>query len=440
MRLVKYLCLAVLLMGLTAGLAAGSLGKQQPQLTVWARASFVADVNNYLTGKAKEWGRKNGVDVRVSLLPAKEFTTKIYAAIQAGRAPDVVVHGWPVGEFANKGYLLPLDDVVDKLGRDDFFKVKLNEDKVGRHIYGIPSFFELYWLHTRKDILAQHGLDIPTDYTELAEVAKAVSNPAQDFYGLGFTLGRAYDAQIHFLGTLYAFGGGYLSCRGIEGLDMLKSRPTYNTLRYIKGLYNAGAIPPRGMSDIGNNNAYIQERIAMTPNPPSILYALKKNRPELAAKTLLVPLPVMMDGGEESAYVLKTTKHPDLAKDLVYYYFKDKEDYRKNFIEAGDLYGLPIFKSQAKIIGEEYENGQWQHFAVNPYKVLQESTIYLAVPTAYPINQASALADKAFYSLVWSDLVTDVTLGEKPIIQVVDKTYERLVSMAEELGYPQTCP
>ena len=75
---------------LTSGAAAlafvaPALG-QQPKLVYWAyqflRASDEARVNF-----AQEWAAKNKVEMQITLVPWKEFMTKISAAIQAQATP-----------------------------------------------------------------------------------------------------------------------------------------------------------------------------------------------------------------------------------------------------------------------------------------------------------------------------------------------------------------
>ncbi|MBC7190420.1 extracellular solute-binding protein, partial [Candidatus Aerophobetes bacterium] len=357
---------------------------------------------------------------------------KLIAAVEAGTPPDMCVQAWGVGEWVHKGLLLPLDDVVEKLGKEDFFEHKLTENQLEGHIYGIPGFYELFVLHIRTDLLKAAGLDYPKNYEEFAEVGLKLTDPAKGIYGMGYSLGRNFDNDCHFLGALFTYGGGYLSEKSSKGIEIFKTDPTYKALEWIKNLYDKKAIPTFGMVEIGNNNAYINGTIAMTLNPPSIMYALKHRYPELAEKTKMIPVGEVIDGGEESLFIFKSTKYPELAKDLAYYYFKDKEDYRKNFIEAGELYGLPIFKSQAKIIGDAWMRGEWSEWGVNPYEVAK-SIKYVSNPKAYPLGEASAVADRAMMSHLWSRLVDSIIFERVPIKDAVEEAYGELKRVALEI-------
>jgi ABC-type glycerol-3-phosphate transport system substrate-binding protein len=417
-----------------------SLSAQKPTITVWGRATFVPETNQFLERKISEWAKLNDVNVNYTLIPESEFITKIHSAVQAGNQPDVVIHGYPVGEFAHKGLLLPLDDIIDKLGREDIYEVKIEQNRWhDGKIYGIPSFFEPYWLIVRKDVLDQHGLDIPFTLEELAAVSKAITKPDEGFYALGHTLGRDFDANVHMATIFHAYGGGILRERSIKGLDVFKEAPIYKALTYLKDLYDAGTIPPEGSisHSAGNNMAFIQNQIAMTFNPSTIYTTLREQYPEMAAVTVVAPFEVLIDGGVESCFVFNSTRYPELAKDLVYYFFKDKEDYRKYLFEVTDLYGLPIFKSQVKILSDQYKKGKWQCYTVDPVQFLEESKLYLCNPTTYPLNQATALKDSVHYSYFWADLAVDVVLGNMTIEAAVDKAYNRLVGFARDLGYPE---
>jgi len=401
-------------------------------IDVWIKTMFTDAMNNWVRNKIENWAEENDVDVKISFAPQRQYNTKIIAAIESGNVPDVVINGWPVAKSAQKGLLLPLDDVIAKLDEDDIFSSKLAQQRIQGHYYGVSMFFEPYLAHIRKDVLEDYGLSIPKTYTELGRVARIVTDQPNDFYGLGHVLGQSLDGNVQFLALFYSFNGGYLSERSAEGVSVFKENPTYEALNWIKMLYEDGAIPPdaTGWTNATNNQAYIQGRTAITLNPPSILYQLIKQESDLADKTVLVGVGVTADAGEESAFVFKRTKYPELAKDLVYNIFKDKEDYRKGLIESSQLNVLPIFKSQADIISHQWRKGQWPHWAVDPLEVIKKSR--QCNPTAYPLGEASSVSDEAMMSYLWSSIVSWVVVDKMSVDEAVEKGYDELLNMVEE--------
>jgi len=431
----------VFLVGILAGLllilGVRAFAQKKPEIRIWGRTVFVDAVNTWIYHKIEKWSIENNVDVKISLLPANKFNEKIMAAVAAGNEPDVVVMGWPVALYAEKGLLLPLDDIIEKLDPEDIFPLKLNENKVGEHVYAIPMMVEANPFHMRKDILEKNGLAVPTTLDEIAEAAKKISRPEEDFYGLGLSLGKGMDSQYGFLTIQLGFGGGWLSDLTPEGAEVFKSEATYKALEWIKDLYDAKAMPPdvTEWTDWHDNKNFASGRIGMAINAPSIYYLLIQTDPGLAANTICqVPKEGIVDCGEESAFVFKSTKYPDLSKDLVYFLFKDKEDYRKGFVEAAWTYGLPIFKSQARVISEQWKEGKWRFWTTDPYRVCEISK--LMNPVAYPYGKATSVSDKIVTGYVISDMLGKVFVEKKPIKQAVEETYQIIVDLVKEAYGP----
>lgn len=412
----------------------GVSAASKPTLEVWGRASFIDAVNQWYKTTIERWADEHDVNVRVSLLPYDQFNQKIFAAMASGAVPDAVINGWPVAFPAERGMLVPLDDIVLKLDPTDFFPLKLNQNKVGGHYYGIPMMYEPYVMNVRKDVLDAAGLPIPDDFKELAQAAKKVSNPAKDFYGFGHAFGQSFDGANDFLATLYSFGGGWLTTPDSpNGVDILNSKATVDALNWYLDLWKAKAIPPDATSwnDSGNNNAFLQGRIAMTFNPPSIYYTASKNNPDLAKKIVLAPVGDVVDGGEESAFVFAKSKYVDLAKDMIYNIFANKEAYRKGVTENSETYALPIFKSQAKVISDQWKKGQWPQWAKDPYQVL-ERTKYVWSPVAVPYGSATSIADQVSDTFVWSKLQSRVIVDGVSPQTAIKETMDRIKQLINE--------
>jgi ABC-type glycerol-3-phosphate transport system substrate-binding protein len=65
---------------------------QQPRLVYWAY-QFLRSSDEAWVNFAKEWADKNKVEMQITLVPWKEFMTKITAAIQAQATPNIVESG-----------------------------------------------------------------------------------------------------------------------------------------------------------------------------------------------------------------------------------------------------------------------------------------------------------------------------------------------------------
>src|SRR5262245_44062347 len=112
----QFLTTAALTSGTAAlgAFVAPALG-QQPKLVYWAY-QFLRSSDESRVNFAQEWATKNKVEMQITLVPWKEFMTKITAAIQAQATPDIVESGGV--ELRALGQLLDVTDVYEKLEKE----------------------------------------------------------------------------------------------------------------------------------------------------------------------------------------------------------------------------------------------------------------------------------------------------------------------------------
>lgn len=419
------------------------IGIFSQELNVWISTTFVDSQNNWLHQKVNDWSKEKGVKVNISIFPKDIYTEKIMTAIEAKQTPDVVLQGAAgIVLAAERGLLVPLDDVIDKLGRDDFYPQILEYTKVTdmksqtTHNYGIPLFFEPRTVEVRYDILQKSGIEIPEKptYEWLIDTARKVSDPP-NIYGWGLTLGKCYDAHDNILALVYKNGGGLISDRSPTGGDIFNSEPTWQAISLIKQLYDEHVIPPDSIewTDFGNNLAFMEGRIAFTINGVSVYYTMVEEGNPLANVTKEIFLTdLTIDTGLKSAFAFKSTpQKEELAKDLIYYIFEDKENYRINMCEKAQLYGLPIFKSQGEIISQKWKEGSWQMFAVDP--MIFTESIKGSWAMSYPLAEPTSVAEQIMGSLIVPEKVSEAIIGNKTpqeVAQEVSKEVNYLLKLS----------
>jgi ABC-type glycerol-3-phosphate transport system substrate-binding protein len=428
-----------LALALTICLPAGVMAQQT--LKVWIMTTFVDAQNNWLKAKVESWAKESGTQVDISMLPRTAYGEKVVAAIEGRTPPDVVLMGEPGATLAAElGMTVPLDDVVDRIGRDDFYPriltaISAPDPVTGtKRIWGIPIFFELRPAEIRMDLLDKAGISVPNkpDYAWLLKAARAMNNPPK-VYGLGHPLGRSYDTHDNTMAMIYSYGGGMITDRGPTGGDIFNSEPTWKVFDELKQLYKDGVIPPDALAwgDYDNNLALMGGRVAITINGLSIYYKMVKDNNPLAKVVKEVPLTGAWvdNAGGEANFVFKSTPvKENLGKDLLYYIMKDKEDYRVGICENSSLYALPIFKSQAKIISDEWKASKWPVYAIDPTTAVE--TAYNSWPTAYPINEALSVVEKFIASYTLPEKMTVLFTRDadsKAVAEDISKTLDKLL-------------
>jgi multiple sugar transport system substrate-binding protein len=131
-----------------------------------------------------------------------------------------------VGEFSDKGVLLPLDGLItaarEQIEPEDFLDIAYAQSRHGGRQLGLPiqTHPELLWY--RKDLLAADGLQPPRTTEELLKVARHYTHAEAGQYGVLWNgqRGQAFGQQMaHFYA---AFGQRLLDEQGRPTLDTPK--------------------------------------------------------------------------------------------------------------------------------------------------------------------------------------------------------------------------
>ncbi|MBE0478678.1 extracellular solute-binding protein [Candidatus Aerophobetes bacterium] len=434
----RIITIAILFLMAVFVIHGAGMAQVRPRLSVWGRASFAPAQAYWANSFIYEWAAEKGVDVKISWIPVADVTPKLVTAVVAGTEPDIVIGGMPYTKFAELGLLLPLDDVVAKLGKEDIFDIKLQAGIIDGKVYAIPSGWELTWMHVRKDLFEKAGiLDILPFENEkdVLMAAEKLTGIEPGVYGIGLPLGgTGFDAEWTFALYWYGFGGGFMTEKSSKGVVLGKEpyrSATKRTFAFLKEIFDKRLTPPDSGEwvDISNNLAFLHGRVAMTSNPMSIWYAIMTGKPDLVPKTMVVPDAFPIDLGQESNYIFKSTKHPDLAKDLVYRFFADKEAYRKGWSEQSHFYNLPIFKSQMKVISDAWKEGRYPVMGMDPWEAAMRTKFH-EWPVTYPIGEPTS---------VWADFCTgwmanDMVLKAVVIGESFDKVIDEYQAKAEQMA------
>ena len=130
--------------------------------------------NEFMKQAAEEFMKKNPkVKIKIETFAWPEFYTKWTTGLQAGQVPDVST-ALPnhVVELLQADALVPIDDVIDHIGKDRFYAAPLTEGELNGKHYSIPLYSHAQVMWYRKDLLQAAGLEVPKTWAELFEAAK----------------------------------------------------------------------------------------------------------------------------------------------------------------------------------------------------------------------------------------------------------------------------
>jgi ABC-type glycerol-3-phosphate transport system substrate-binding protein len=102
-------------------------------------------------------------------------------------------------DWAEAGYLLPLDDVFEEIGGVDEY-VPGSYYELGETVYALPYATSVYGLWYRTDLFEEAGLAPPTNYAEVLSAAETLTNPGEGIYGIA--LPGATNSSVNLFSTL----------------------------------------------------------------------------------------------------------------------------------------------------------------------------------------------------------------------------------------------
>ena len=178
----------------------------------------------------------DNLTVNINLLSSSDVQEQVNLALSTGGdSPYDILHAanGQVGDWGGKGWLLPLNDLVetywDEYDLGDIPQVVWEGGTLDGNIYGVPIIGNTLHLFYRSDVLEEMGLAPPDTYAEVIEFCQAVGMDNMDWDApFGIDLSRARGWELEFFMVFGALGGSYLgegnqpAFNGAEGLQALE--------------------------------------------------------------------------------------------------------------------------------------------------------------------------------------------------------------------------
>jgi len=191
-------------------LLATSCGKKEKvegpiTLTFWHTMNQEETVT--LNGLVQKFMDENPeITIQAQVVPFSDAQNKFKTVAQAGDAPDVfrAEIAW-TPEFAELGFLVPLDDYVSQEDQQDYLPTALRYNLYQGHIWGIPQVTDCLALLYNKRLLHRMAVEPPATMEQLVQVAQKLTDPPKGRYGF-FWRGDSY----WLLPFIWAFGGGLI--------------------------------------------------------------------------------------------------------------------------------------------------------------------------------------------------------------------------------------
>jgi ABC-type glycerol-3-phosphate transport system substrate-binding protein len=184
-------------------------------------------------------------------------------------------------EWVEAGYLLPLDDVAEAIGPDDYVPGSLFDYQ--GHTYALPYAISVYGLWVRTDLLAEAGLPLPTTYDDVLHTAQALTRG--ELYGLALPGGQNIATVNYFSTFLWQNGGDYFTCDGRVAFGEPEA------LEAVKRWAALAEYAPPGFTTWGyveQIDSFLRGRVAMSMYAGRLGVHLAAQAPELEDRVTVV--------------------------------------------------------------------------------------------------------------------------------------------------------
>ncbi len=415
---------------------AGTADHAGKTITVWIEKIFRDDANAAMEARLRQFGEEQGVTVNVELIGATDFMTKLNATIEAGQnVPDIISSSTTkVLNYYPNIPCLDVSGLVEEInGERPYITSALEGTQIGGIHYYVPYDSSSCMMFVRKDKLAEAGITgMPATWDEVFETARAISDPDNDFYGLGMGCGENDDDDENTLRQYFWNEGGYLL--DAEGNITVDNDVIKNCVTNWAELYHSQVIPPDAITwDAGgNNSSYLAGRTGIVFNTPTLYNAMKNDEQyaELLENTAVLAPPAGADNNVYMSYpvgfsIMNTCKDVDLASDVIKYVAK-KEWYDEYIAKIAPIYA-PVF--------QDAENSPlWTEDEVNAQvlKYVQSATGYYGYPVA--TISGRSVAAKHYFTFPVGRMFNQVATGAASVEDAVAKIASDLDDFKDMVG------
>ncbi|MCA3261649.1 MAG: sugar ABC transporter substrate-binding protein [Telmatospirillum sp.] len=216
---------------------------------------------------------------------------KVTASMNAKTMPEVFkILAEERMQFARKGYLVPLDNMVASIGANDYLDDLIV--KVDGKIYDVPytinNFSVLFY---RDDLLKAANLTPPKNWNELKAAAQALNKG--DVNGFVLPAGQNRATSLYLASLVWSAGGTFFD----KDLKVTFNSPaTVAALAFMKDM---AAVSPKGIAAYSYGdmiNVYLTGKVALDLYAPRLVATGYDTVPAVATQTKAVVMPVGPSG------------------------------------------------------------------------------------------------------------------------------------------------
>jgi len=439
-------CLALAgaaLLALTAG--AGAADKT---VRVWHTETNPASQTAMANIVARFEAKHPGIRIEAEALAWGDLEGKIMASLAAG-APPELAHGQPItcSALQQQGLLLPLDDVVARIGEDNLWDQIKKVCRADGHYYGLVHAAGTSLLIYRKDWAAEKGVEAPQTWADLVAAAKALTmdrdgDGKTDVYGITIPGDNLFINIM--MGELIKANGGLLF--DARNRPQLTDPRMAEVLEFWREL--AQYMPP-GWEGHGYRetfaNMYGQKAAMMFQGYGRGASLIEEYAPKEMQSSDTFDVWVKPHGpsgtepaaqvDEEPWMLLKGAANPEEAKTFLSFFYQD-ENYLE-YIQSVPIHFFPITKSlrQSAAYAETPMIQRWGGWLKVQEEYLANDLVKPTMVVEWDDLNSKPYLMQVLGSGILRDMVMEAVVEGKPIEQATASAQAKAEELVKRAGF-----
>ena len=372
------------------------------------------------------------VKITIETFSWADFYTKWTTGLASGNVPDMSsTQASQLVEMIDADAVRPVDDLIDKIGRDRFMGNALTEmtAKDG-NCYGVPLYMNTEAMWYRKDLLEKYKLDIPTTWEEMYTAAKTITEGEKGkAYGAAMPMGTNDMLATRWLHLYVRSAGETLITE--DGKANLTSKTALDGIRYwVKVFKDCSPADAMNYNTLDEATLYYQGNLCFDFNTGFHINGVEANRPDLMKSIDCAPIPRINKDDKEIGcetntmplVVWKNSKHPEVCEEFIKFFYD--EDRYVDFllsVPVGMMSGLKGV-TDSKIYKENKIVQDFKHADEVLNQMLGGST---SIGMEYgPRPEAGLLTSQRVIEKMFQDIITNGTDVEKAAKNAEDRLNE----------------
>ena len=370
-----------------------------------------------------------GVKITIETFSWADFYTKWTTGLASGNVPDMSsAVAIQVVEMIDADAILPLDDLIDKIGREKFYEKALTEMTAeDGKCYGVTLYSNTEAMWYRKDLMEKYNLEVPKTWEEMYEAAKIITEGENGaVYGAAMPMGTNDMLATRWLHLYVRSAGETLITE--DGKANLTSPTAIDGINYwVKVFKETSPADAINYNTLDEATMYYQGKLAFDFNTGFHISGVEANSPHLMEYIDCAPIPrvnaddpeVGCETNNTPLVVWKNSKHPEICKAFIEYFYEP--DNYVDFLLSVPVGMMPALKGVTE--NEKYQSNEivqkFQHADQVLYQMLDGST---SIGMEYgPRAEASLLTSQRVIEEMFQDIVMNNTPVEEAAKEAEDK-------------------